>query len=50
MKKKLDASLKNIFNILDNEPSIVNLNAHLTLRYKTDKELINKLNEVTKEN
>ena len=47
-KKKQKASLKNIFEILDNDFDLANINAHLTLKYKTDIELINKLNKVTK--
>jgi N,N'-diacetyllegionaminate synthase len=36
------------FEFLDNNPEISNMNSHLTLRYKTDSELIDKLNIVTK--
>ena len=43
-----EPNLLNIFKILDNHPEIVNVNSHLTLRYKTDKNLIKKLNKVTK--
>ena len=43
-----EPNLLNIFKVLDNHPEIVNVNLHLTLRYKTDKRLIEKLNKVTK--
>jgi spore coat polysaccharide biosynthesis protein SpsF (cytidylyltransferase family)/sialic acid synthase SpsE len=47
-----DNSLKeNIFNIykfLDENPNISKINSHLELKYRTDKELINILNRVTK--
>jgi N,N'-diacetyllegionaminate synthase len=47
-KRGLDPNLKNIFNILDDDSSIPALNQHLTLRYRTDQELIEKLNAVTR--
>lgn len=43
-----EPNLLNIFKVLDNHPEIVNVNSHLTLRYKTDKNLIKKLNKVTR--
>lgn len=43
-----ESNLLNIFKALDNHPEIVNVNSQLTLRYKTDKNLIKKLNKVTK--
>ncbi len=43
-----EPTLLNIFKVLDNHPEIVDVNSHLTLRYKTDKNLIKKLNKVTK--
>ncbi len=46
LKKEL--SLRNIFETLDNYPEIPSINNHLTLVYKTDKKLIEKLNKVTK--
>jgi N,N'-diacetyllegionaminate synthase len=45
---KLEGSLIDIFNFLDNNPKIVELNDHITLKYKTDKKLIDKLNSATK--
>lgn len=45
---KYEPNLLNIFKVLDNHPEIVNVNSHLTSRYKTDKNLIKKLNKVTK--
>jgi len=39
---------REVFLVLDGSPDIVKLNAHLTLKYKTDKELIALLNEKTR--
>lgn len=47
-EKKLAATLINVFSVLDEDTSIANINQHLTLLYQTDKELINKLNNVTR--
>lgn len=47
-EKGLEATLMNVFSVLDSNVSIAELNQHLTLSYKTDAELINKLNEVTR--
>ena len=41
-------SLDNVFNILDENPDIGNINSHLTLKYKTDQMLIDLLNIETK--
>ncbi len=46
--KQKQATITNIFNILDNNKYIVNTNNHLTLKYETDKNLINTLNRETK--
>jgi N,N'-diacetyllegionaminate synthase len=46
-EENLDASLINVFKILDAHPDIPNMNAHKTLVYKTDQDLINLLNEKT---
>lgn len=43
-----EASIKNIFNVLDNNPYISEMNRHIQLKYKTDKKLIKMLNEKTK--
>ncbi len=43
-----EPSLPNVFSILDSEPDIPALNGHLTLRYRTDQQLIEKLNRVTR--
>lgn len=40
--------LPNVFSVLDADPSIPALNGHLTLKYRTDQELIDKLNRVTR--
>jgi len=41
-------SIDALYNFLDNNKEVVNLNAHLTLKYKTDKLLIDNLNQKTK--
>lgn len=48
INNKLELNIINIFSFLDNHPEINNINSHLTLRYKTDKELIETLNCFTK--
>lgn len=40
--------VNNIFKVLDENPSIASINSHLTLKYKTDKELIKILNKETR--
>lgn len=47
-EKKLPASIDVIFEFLDQHPEIAKLNSHLTLKYKTDNELIDTLNRETK--
>lgn len=47
-EKKLEPTLINVFSVLDEDPSISNINQHLTLSYRTDDDLINKLNTVTR--
>jgi N,N'-diacetyllegionaminate synthase len=49
-KKKLAPSLLNIFSILGENPSISSINSNMTLQYKSDADLINTLNRVTKIN
>lgn len=44
----LEPTLANIFEILDKDRSLANINSHLSLKYKTDKDLIEHLNKVTK--
>ncbi len=44
----LDSSLLNVNKVLDENPSIPQLNAHKTLVYKTDQNLIKLLNEKTR--
>jgi N,N'-diacetyllegionaminate synthase len=46
----LDSSLLNVIKVLDENPSIPLMNAHKTLVYKTDQNLIKLLNEKTKIN
>jgi N,N'-diacetyllegionaminate synthase len=44
----LDTTLKNVFKILDEDKSLAKINSHLSLKYKTDQDLIEHLNKVTK--
>lgn len=44
----LSPDIANIFSIIDNNPSIAKINEHLTLVYKTDGNLIEMLNKVTR--
>jgi N,N'-diacetyllegionaminate synthase len=44
----LNYSIDALYNFLDNNKEVGNLNAHLTLKYKTDKLLIDNLNQKTK--
>lgn len=46
----LQPTIKNVFEILDNDLSLANINSHLSLKYKTDRDLIEHLNKVTKIN
>ena len=45
---KEEYSIDNLFQYLDENPSVANLNKHLTLKYETDQTLIDTLNKVTK--
>lgn len=47
-EQNLPPDLKNIFDILDHRADISELNSHLTLGYKSDQALIDRLNHVTK--
>ena len=47
-KNNYESTLINIFKILDSHSEIVNINSHIKLRYKEDKQLIENLNKVTK--
>lgn len=49
-EKNLTNSIENIFNYLDANSEIAKINNHITLKYKTDSELIETLNLVTKIN
>jgi N,N'-diacetyllegionaminate synthase len=40
--------LANVFNVLDGNPKIAELNKHLTLKYKTDQSLIDRLDKHTR--
>lgn len=46
--RSLEPTIDHIFSILDANPAISQLNSHLTLLYKTDQALIDKLNKETK--
>lgn len=46
----LEGNITELFNFLDENPDVSKLNNHITLKYKTDQELIKKLNKVTKIN
>lgn len=37
-----------VFKVLDSNPEVTDINKHLKLKYKTDKELIDRLNFFTK--
>lgn len=50
LNQKLEINTKNIFNFLDKNPQIANINSHLKLKYKTDETLIETLNKETKIN
>ncbi|MCY6383770.1 cytidylyltransferase domain-containing protein [Hoeflea prorocentri] len=43
-----DASLKNVFAVLDGDEQLANVNRHLSLSYRTDHDLISRLNKETK--
>lgn len=45
-----DTTIKNVFKILDDDKNLANINSHLSLKYKTDQDLIEHLNKVTKIN
>lgn len=47
-ENKLEFSIENLFEFLDKNPEVNKINSHLTLKYKTDKKLIDTLNEKTK--
>jgi spore coat polysaccharide biosynthesis protein SpsF (cytidylyltransferase family) len=46
-KEHLDSTLLNVFKVLDENPYIPEINAHKTLVYKTDPDLIKLLKEKT---
>lgn len=50
VNNKLEPSISNIFTYLDDNPEVAGINGHLTLKYKTDPQLIETLNRVTKIN
>lgn len=46
--EKPSFGIRDIFNFLDNNKEISAINSHITLKYRTDQNLINTLNEKTK--
>lgn len=48
IEQKLEFNILKAFEFLDKHPEVNSLNSHLTLRYKTDAELIATLNKATK--
>ena len=40
--------IDNVFEVLDSNPEVANINKHLTLRYEADEELIKKLDSATR--
>lgn len=49
-KESLKPNLINVIDVLNRNPDIAKINSGIAVSYKTDKELIDKLNEVTKIN
>jgi N,N'-diacetyllegionaminate synthase len=47
-KNNIDFNIDELFNYLDNNPETANMNGHIGLKYKTDQELIDRLNKYTK--
>ena len=47
-QKSAPYNTNDVFEVLDKRPEISDINKHLTLKYKTDKELIEKLDSATK--
>ena len=48
LKSKGEYSIRDIFELLDANPEIPEINGHLALKYRTDQELIDTLNRVTR--
>jgi spore coat polysaccharide biosynthesis protein SpsF (cytidylyltransferase family)/sialic acid synthase SpsE len=48
LKEKVEFNARDIFYLLDNNPELPAINSHLTLKYRTDKKLIDTLDRVTK--
>ena len=44
----LEKIIENIFEFLDAHPEVSSINSHLTLKYRTDQQLIETLNRETK--
>jgi spore coat polysaccharide biosynthesis protein SpsF (cytidylyltransferase family) len=43
--KGLEPTIYNIYDFLDNNPDVVDLNKHIVLKYEVDQELIRKIRE-----
>lgn len=47
-ESNLEYTLENLFQFLDENPDVANMNAHIGLKYKTDQALIDTLNKYTR--
>lgn len=48
LRSKGEYTIRDIFKLLDENPDLAEVNGHLTLRYRTDQDLIDTLNKVTR--
>ena len=47
-EREMEPNIRNVFSILDEDPELAGHNSHLTLKYKTDPELVKALSERTR--
>ena len=47
-EREMEPNIRNVFSILDEDPELAGHNSHLTLKYKTDPELVKVLSERTR--
>ena len=47
-EREMEPNIRNVFSILDKDPELAGHNSHLTLKYKTDPELVKALSERTR--
>jgi len=47
-EREMEPNTRNVFSILDEDPELAGHNSHLTLKYKTDPELVKALSERTR--